>query len=135
MRATWIEACKPPVVPGTKIHAMAFTPLALYVVWWSWATFLLVVVVSLTMGILQAKGRHPMWVVNRLQSKLRSETVHARSAWYLRRRTRLETLDVVPVDDAYSLVSASDPPAVAFPYKPQSSHSAPRRQGTGTAAA
>lgn len=135
MLATWIEASRAPVVPGTKIHAMAATPLLLYGVWWSWTTFLLVLIVSLVMGYLQLKGRHPMWVVRRFRCRLRGGLVNARPLWYRRRRTRIETYEDLDVHQAYAIsmaASASPKPASTAKRAPRAGRTKVAKEGRPT---
>lgn len=109
MSATWIDASRPPVVPGTQVHAMAATPLMLWVVWWSWATFTILLVVCLGMAYLQAKGRHPAWVLRFAQSRLRDNFVQCRPVWYRRRRSRIESYQSLDVHQAYAVAGPSRP--------------------------
>jgi hypothetical protein len=88
MSAEWIDACRHPVVPGTKIHAAAFSPLLLIVVWFSWVTFAILLTVSATMIVMQMKGREPLWVWRRFQSSMRSGKVSANPHWYRVARSR-----------------------------------------------
>jgi hypothetical protein len=97
MANEWVHASVSPVVPGTKIHAFALTPIALWFIWWSWWNFALVLVTAATVGYLQAKGRKPGWVLRRAKAKLRGEVVTARPVWYRRRRGRIESADEIDI--------------------------------------
>lgn len=102
MSASWIEACRRPVVPGTKIHAAALTPMVLWMVWWSWTTFWIVLIVTIVAVYLQIKGRQLSWVLRRFKAKVRGEVLQARPVWYQRRRTRIESYDLIRLDQPVS---------------------------------
>lgn len=103
MSAEWIDACRHPVVPGTRIHAAAASPLLLVIVWLSWTTVAILLCVSITMAVMQMKGREPIWVLRRLQVWMRSGRVQARPLWYRRRRTRMVSYDAVDMSQAHEL--------------------------------
>jgi hypothetical protein len=89
--ASWVRACRSPVVPGTGIHAVALTPLVLWTVWWSWTTFAITLASTVAFVTLEIKGRRPVWLIARSKSLLRGQFVAARPVWYLRRRSRLHS--------------------------------------------
>lgn len=95
--ASWVRACRSPVVPGTGIHAVALTPLVLWTVWWSWTTFAITLASTLAFAALEIRGRRPIWLIARGKSLLRGQFVAARPVWYLRRRSRLQSYaDITP---------------------------------------
>jgi hypothetical protein len=111
-RANWVAACHAPVVPGTGIHAMALTPLVLWTVWWSWATFALTVAVVIVFTVLQVKGRTPSWILARQKSRMRGHRVAAMPYWYLRRRNRIESYATLDPKAAWA---SADQPAIKTP--------------------
>ena len=106
MPATWIEASRSPVVPGTRVHASAATPLLLFVVWWSWITLWILLVVTGVMTWIELKGRRPAWVLRRAKGRLRGNLVAARPTFYRRRRSRIESYEHLPIEQAFSLAGA-----------------------------
>jgi hypothetical protein len=105
--ATWVKACLSPVVPGTKVHAMALTPLILWTVWFSWLTFALTLAVAAMFFALEIKGRRPGWVTARQRSRLRSQKVAAMPYWYLRRRNRLQSYSDMDLKRAWDVEEAT----------------------------
>ncbi len=85
MSVEWVSAGHAPVVPGTKAHASALTPLGLFIVHFSWVNFGLCVIVAVGVVFLTLKGRPFSWYWRRNLSKLRQGRL---SAWpqYIRRR-------------------------------------------------
>lgn len=136
MSAEWIDACRHPVVPWTRIHAAALTPLLLIIVWFSWITLAILVLVSLTMVIMQMKGREPIWVIRRLQSALRRGRVQAQPYWYRRRRTNLVSYDRVVMRDLRALCEPVEygPRTTAMP-APDAKPTARRATGASRASA
>lgn len=105
--ASWIHACRSPVVPGTSIHAMALTPVVLWTVWWSWMTFALTLGVAILFIALEIKGRRPRWVIARQRSRLRGQKVLARPYWYARRRNRIESYEDLEIAAAWGKTDQS----------------------------
>lgn len=106
--AAWIRASCSPVVPGTRIHALALTPLVLWVLWWSWTTFYILVCTTVVFIVLEVKGRKPLWIIARQRSRLRRGHVKARPRWYLRRRNRIESYEDVEQTSVLSMGAAVD---------------------------
>jgi hypothetical protein len=88
MPATWIEACRPPQVPGTQAHASALTPIVFLLVHVSWITFGLVLLTATGVATLSIKGRSVTWLVRKVKCNLRGRRVSARPVWF-RRRSQL----------------------------------------------
>ena len=126
MPATWIEASRSPVVPWTKVHASAATPLLLFVVWWSWITLWILLVVTGVMTWIEIKGRRPAWVLRRAKGRLRGNLVAARPSFYRRRRARIESYEHLPIAQAFGLGGA---PAAPRPAKQAAAAPATRRTG------
>jgi len=85
MSAEWVNACRSPVVPGTKAHASSLTPLGLFLLHFSWETFGLCVLAAIGVVFLTLKGRTVGWYWRRFLSRMRQGTI---SAWpqYIRRQ-------------------------------------------------
>lgn len=83
--ADWVNAGRPPVIPGTKAHACALSPLGLYLLHFSWFNFFLCVLMVGLAIFITVKGRTIGWYWRRMLSKLRNGRM---SAWplYIRRR-------------------------------------------------
>jgi len=86
MPAAWVEASRPPKVPGTNAHASAMTPLAFVV--FNFTSLLLwgiVFAVAIGIGYLSLKGRQMGWIVRRMKCRLRGGRISARPVFYRRR--------------------------------------------------
>lgn len=106
MSAPWVNACHPPVIPGTRIHTAAITPAVLWFLWWSWVMFYIVIFVTVGTITLQIKGRRFVWLLRRTKSRLRGGLVMARPNFYRRRRSRIESYEDLDIHAAYALVNA-----------------------------
>lgn len=105
--AGWIRASHSPVVPGTKVHAMALTPLVLWTVWWSWFTLAFTLAVVTLSAALEIKGRRPGWLIARQRSRLRGHWVVAAPYWYVRRRSRLQSYSDLTLKQAWDAEALS----------------------------
>lgn len=86
MPAPWVEASRPPRVPGTNAHASAMTPI-IFVIFnaLSLVTWLIVLSVVAVVVTLSLKGHQMGWIVRRAKSRLRGARVSARPLFYRRR--------------------------------------------------
>lgn len=116
MSAPWVNACYPPVIPGTKVHAAAVTPAVLWFLRWSWAMFYVALFVMVATVALQVKGRKFVWMMRRTKARLRGGLVAARPNFYRRRRSRIEsyeTLDIRAADPLGAVNASSGAPSSA----------------------
>jgi hypothetical protein len=97
-QAPWRSACLSPVVPGTKIHAMALTPFVFLIFRFSMTWLLCCLAMVMVLGWMQFKGLQPAWIIRRAKCRLRGHWVSARSIWIVRRRSRIESFDGVDLD-------------------------------------
>ena len=93
MSAPWIEASRPPKVPGTDAHAACMTPLVFLILHISWITFGLVVAMIIAIGILSVQGRSVKWLLQKGKCKLRGGRVSARPLFYRRRANNAKSYD------------------------------------------
>jgi intracellular multiplication protein IcmT len=95
--ANWVNASRPPVIPGTSIHASTLSPVVLMLVYFAWITFFIAAFCISFMGILRLKGRSLTWLIRKTKWRLRGRQVQARPVWYRRRFNRIETLDTAGI--------------------------------------
>jgi len=98
MSAIWIEASRPPKLPGTNAHASAVTPLIFLLVHVSWITFSLVIATIVAVATLSIKGRTVSWLLRKTKCNLRGRKLHARPVWYRRRVLRVRSHSDVPIE-------------------------------------
>lgn len=93
MSVPWIEASRPPCVPGTSAHASAITPVIFLILHVSWLTAGIVLAVVVGIAILSIKGRSVTWLLSKAKSRLRGGVVSARPYYYRRRINRVQSYD------------------------------------------
>lgn len=85
MPAAWVEASRPPKLPGTNAHASAATPVVFFLVHFAWVTFFLVLATVIAVAILSIQGRSVTWLLRKAKCNLRGKKLYARPVWYRRR--------------------------------------------------
>jgi hypothetical protein len=82
-------------IPGTNAHASATTPIVGLLVKFSWMTVGLVLLVTIVVVVLSAKGLSASWILRRGKARLRDNKVHSRPVFIRRRMQRMVPADVV----------------------------------------
>lgn len=98
MPAAWVEASRPPKIPGTNAHASAATPIVGLLVHISWFTFGVVLVTMIAVAVLSIRGRKVSWLLRKLKCNLRGRKLYARPVWYRRRVLRTFSHDALSVE-------------------------------------
>lgn len=92
MSVDWIEASRSPLIPGTRAHASAITPLVLFLVHIAWWTLGVVMSVVITLAILNSRGITMSWLLRRQKSRLRGGRLSARPVFYRRRLLQSQSI-------------------------------------------
>lgn len=80
----WVAAAESPLVPGTKAHAVALTPVVFFLMHFRVWTFLVCLCVAVVLVVLSAKGWSVGWLWRRLRCRLRGARICARPVWWRR---------------------------------------------------
>jgi intracellular multiplication protein IcmT len=95
MAAEWTQAVRGTQLLWFPIPAYSALPILIWVMHARVWTFVIALVVCITLAVLKAKGRRVVWIVRRLHTRLRGGVVYARPVWFRRRMQHLESFDLV----------------------------------------
>ena len=86
MSAAWIDASRPPRIPGTNCHAVGLTPMMFLILHISWFTLGLVVISAISVLYLSFKKLNISWLTRYFQGLMRARRISSRPLMYRRRR-------------------------------------------------